>query len=463
MDSRSAPVRERTDRCPGVLRLHEAADGWMARVRLPGGRVDARGLRAVADVASWGNGLVELTSRASLQIRGLDAAGGERVAARLAEGGLLPSVAHDRVRNVLASPLAGRAPGALAGVDELVVALDLQLCADERLAGLPARFLFAVDDGAAMVGWERADVALVAEAAAQPQLPSPAGDDPCLAEAAVAFRLWLAGARTTLWCFAPDAPRLALDAARAFHALLGDRGEAARRRAETDAPARLAGAFGDGAWRVADLHDGPARIARALGGALQSRADVAAPSLASELAVALSAAAPRVAPLAPAIGVLEQVDGLRALTVLPPLGRLGRDGVARLAELTGEVRLSTGRTLTIVDLRPEEVGPLQGELSALGLVTSDSSGWHGLSACAGLGACGRALVDVRAAAAARSAVRGADAAAEHWSACERGCGRPAGVPVSVVASEDGLRVETPAGATRVGGVAEAIAFLEATA
>src|ERR1700712_2724745 len=70
MDSRSATVRERTDRCPGVLRLHEAADGWMARVRLPGGRVDARGLRAVADVASWGNGLVELTSRGRPQIRG---------------------------------------------------------------------------------------------------------------------------------------------------------------------------------------------------------------------------------------------------------------------------------------------------------------------------------------------------------------------------------------------------------
>jgi sulfite reductase beta subunit-like hemoprotein len=466
MDSRSAPVRERTDRCPGVLRLHEAADGWMARVRLPGGRVDARGLRAVADVASWGNGLVELTSRASLQIRGLDVAAGERVAERLAAGGLLPSGAHDRVRNVLASPLAGRVSGSLASVDDLVLALDRKLCADDPLAALPGRFLLAVDDGAGTVAWDRADVALVPEPAApRPAVSRP--DDPGPAEPAVAFRLWLAGARTTLWAFAPDAPRLALDAARAFLGLLGDAGEAAWPIADArDAPARgtdATGTVGEAAWRVADLPDGPARIARALGGALQSRADVAPPSLASELAVALTAAAPRVAPLAPAIGVLEQADGLCALTVLPPLGRLDRSAVARLAELAGEIRLSTARTLTIPDLSPREVGPLERELSALGLVTAAGSGWHGLSACAGLGACGRARVDVRGAAAARSAVRGADAPAEHWSACERGCGRPAGVPLSVVAGGDGLRVETPAGGSRVAGVADALAFLEARA
>ena len=443
MDSRSAPVRERTDRCPGVLRMHEAADGWMARVRLPGGRVDARGLRAVADVASWGNGLVELTSRASLQLRGLDAGAGGRVGSRLGEGGLLPSPAHDRVRNVLASPLAGRSPGSLAPIDELVLALDRGLCADAALASLPGRFLLAIDDGAGTVAWDRADVALVAEAAARPGISAPDGDDGGPAEPAVAFRLWLAGSRTTLWSFAPDAPRLALDAARAFLALLG--------------------AVQERAWRVADLPDGPVRIARALGGALQSCADVAPPSLASELFVALADPAPRVGPSVSAIGVLEQADGRRALTVLPPLGRLDRRTVARLADLAGEIRLSTARTLTFVDLAPGAVGALERELAALELVTSAGSGWQGLSACAGLGACASALVDVRAAAAARARVRGADAPAEHWAACERGCGRPAGVPVSVAAGEDGVSVETPSGCKRADDVADAIAFLGRTA
>jgi precorrin-3B synthase len=466
MDSRSAPVRERTDRCPGVLRLHEAADGWMARVRLPGGRIDARGLRALADAASWGNGLVELTSRASLQIRGLDVGAGERVAERLAAGGLLPSDAHDRVRNVLASPLAGRISGSLASVDDLVLELDRGLCADAALAALPGRFLLAVDDGEGMIAWDRADVALVAEAAARSGASATDGVDAGPVDPAVAFRLWLAGARTTLWAFAPDAPRLALDAARAFLALLGAVEEGAWPGAgPRDDQAPVAGVPGhadETAWRVADLRDGPARIARALGGALQSRADVVAPSLASELFGALATPAPQAQPLAPAIGVLEQADGRRALTVLPPLGRLDRATVARLADLTGEIRLSTARTLTILDLAPGEVRPLERELSALGLVTSAGSGWHALSACAGLGACASALVDVRAAAVVRAAVRGADAPAEHWSACERGCGRPAGVPLSVVAGEDGLRIETPAGSSRAGDVADALAFLEAT-
>ena len=400
MDPCSAPLRDRTDRCPGVLALHEAADGWMARVRLPGGRVDAAGLDAVDDVASWGNGLIELTSRASLQIRGLDGGASEHVADRLRAGGLLPSIAHDRVRNLLASPVAGRHPRSVAASDGVVTELDRGLRADPALADLPARFLFAVDDGSQTVGVPRADVALVAERH-------------------VGFRLWLAGACTTLSASATDAPGLALDAARAFLEVLRD--------------------GSDGAWRVTDVADGPGRLARRLGGEL-------APD----------------DPLAPCtleVGVLAQNDGRAAVTALPPLGRVDRSTVQRLATLASEVRLSAARTLTIVDVPAGDVVALTGELRSRGLVISHGSGWQGLSACAGLGACTRATADVRTAAAARAGVRSPDAPAEHWSACERGCGRPVDVAISVVASTEGLTVVTPRSANVAGDVPDALTLL----
>ena len=364
MDPGSAPVRERTDRCPGVLRLHEAADGFLARVRLPGGRISSAGLRAVASVAANGNGIVELTSRASLQVRGLTADGGDAAAERLRAGGLLPSVAHDTVRNVLASPVAGRHPASLCATDAIVAALDRGLCDDERLASLPGRFLFAVDDGSGLAEPWRADVALVAE-------PD-------------RFRLWLAGASTTLTATPLGAFALALRAALAFLGLRDEEGEV---------------------WRLQDVADGPASLARRLGGEVIPGTANAGPPL-------------------PA-GTFAQADGLVAVTALPPLGRLDPGALQGLAGLTSEVRLSTARTLTIVDVPGDEAAARTAGLGALGLVTAQDSGWVGLSACAGLGACSRALIDVRAAATARAAQRRAQDPAEHWTACERGCGRPA--------------------------------------
>ena len=420
MDACPAPVRDRADLCPGVLRLHEAADGWLARVRLPGGRIPARGLAAVAEVAGFGNGLVELTSRASLQVRGLPADFGSRAAELLGAGGLLPSVSHERVRNILASPLAGRHARSLCATDAVVDALDRGLCDDPRLAALPGRFLFAVDDGSGLADPRRADVALVAEAPAQAAAESrdprradvarvaeaPECAEPSAGGGSTSFRLWLGGSPTTLRSAPPDAPRLALDAARAFLDL-------------------CRGADG-GAWRIADIEDGPGRVARELA------ADAERSSMSSSERYPLTIRH-------------TQRDGAIAITVLAALGRMDRDVVAALASLVAEVRLSTARTLTVVDVPADDAARLAEQLEALGFVASSASGWHGLSACAGLGACASARVDVRAAAAARALVRGADAPTEHWSACERGCGRPADVAVSVAATADGLRVEAAPG------------------
>jgi sulfite reductase beta subunit-like hemoprotein len=383
------------DACPGVLRLHAAADGHLARVRLPGGRVDAPALDALADAAAWGNDIVELTSRAGLQVRGLPEDGAATLARILAAGGLLPSLTHDRVRNILAAPLAGRGPAALARVDGIVDALDRELCADAALAELPGRFLFAADDGTRALESLRADVELAAE-----------GDG---------LRLFLDGLATSLVVAPAQAPGAALRAAHAFLALQGE--DAGR------------------AWRVRELEGGARRLARELGLEVLDRAEIVGRA---------ERPSERGAGDARRLGVSLQRDGLCAVAALPPLARLDHAQLVRLAELARGLgvgaRVSPWRTLTFVDVPVAAAAALLDDLREIGLTVSSASGWTGLSACAGLGACARARVDVRAAAARRALVRDEASPTEHWSGCERRCGEPPDTGIRVVACEQGLEV-----------------------
>lgn len=115
---------------------------------------------AVAECAeTLGDGAIHLTSRANLQLRAVRDKG-ELVAA-LSGAGLLPKPSHERVRNILASPLSGLS-GGRTDIRPLVAALDRTLCATPELASLPGRFLFAVDDGRGDVAGEGADVAWLA-------------------------------------------------------------------------------------------------------------------------------------------------------------------------------------------------------------------------------------------------------------------------------------------------------------
>ncbi|SER39317.1 cobalamin biosynthesis protein CobG, partial [Microlunatus flavus] len=95
---------------------------------------------------AYGSGLLQLTSRGSVQVRGLPAAVPEPFEDGVARAGFLPSAAHERVRNVVASPLTGLL-GGRADLRPLVAELDRALVAEPRLADLPGRFLFVLDDG----------------------------------------------------------------------------------------------------------------------------------------------------------------------------------------------------------------------------------------------------------------------------------------------------------------------------
>ena len=405
----------RADACPGVLRLHDAADGRLARVRLPGGRLHADALAALARAAALGNDIVELTSRAGLQLRGLHADDERALVALLGEGGLLPSRSHERVRNILAPPLAGRDPAALAPLDALVAQIDRALCADAALAELPGRFLFAVEDGVGALRSVRADVELRArrEAPAAPAAGSRTGSR------AGVFCLHLDGLATSGLVAAAGAHDAALDAARAFLAL--------RRE------------LAPGAWHVRELPGGGARLARELGLTTPAPADGAAGAHDphARARVALAERHRR-------LGLHVQRDGRLAVCAMPPLARLDGAQLLRLSQLASayaaDVRVSPWRTLAFVDLTTRAAPRLARELEDVGLAVRDGSGWDGLSACAGLGACARARTDVRTLARARAAERDASSPSEHWSACERRCGEPSDVVVSHVAAADGTIV-----------------------
>ncbi len=144
--SRSVP-HPAADRCPGLLRAHRAEDGSLVRIRVPGGQTDAATLLALSELAqTYGNVDLQLTSRGNVQLRGIDERRLTSLSDAVGELGLLPSGPHERVRNVVASPLTGL--GDHVDLRDVIVELDQRICANPVLADLPGRFLFALDDGA---------------------------------------------------------------------------------------------------------------------------------------------------------------------------------------------------------------------------------------------------------------------------------------------------------------------------
>lgn len=165
MSGQPTAHRSRRDMCPGVLRPWPAADGALVRLRLIGGRIPGASLTALVQVArTYGDGHVHLTGRANLQLRGLPC-GTDGLAREVVDAieatGLLPSRSHELVRNVMVSPMTGLS-GGRADLRPVAERLDVALCADANLAGLPGRFLFVLDDGRGDLAGRSTDLGLVA-------------------------------------------------------------------------------------------------------------------------------------------------------------------------------------------------------------------------------------------------------------------------------------------------------------
>lgn len=151
--------------CPGILRPMASGDGLIVRVRPHCGAFRLETAAALADLAErLGNGHIDLTRRANLQIRGVTDDDLPKLQIDLAKLALLDSDAEtEAVRNVMVAPLAGLDPGQPFDVRPIALAIDDALTADRRLHALPGKFGLLVDGGGSIsIASERADICLAA-------------------------------------------------------------------------------------------------------------------------------------------------------------------------------------------------------------------------------------------------------------------------------------------------------------
>ncbi|WP_420970557.1 precorrin-3B synthase [Bradyrhizobium sp. B120] len=133
--------------CPGALRPMQSGDGLVVRIRPRGGRLDAVQAAGIADLAGrYGNGLIDLTSRANLQIRGVSDEGYPALIDGLAGLGLLDADSDTEAqRNILVTPFW------TPDDDTPLLAAELERALAGASLDLPTKFGFAIDDGSARV------------------------------------------------------------------------------------------------------------------------------------------------------------------------------------------------------------------------------------------------------------------------------------------------------------------------
>jgi precorrin-3B synthase len=145
----------------------QSGDGLVVRIRPRSGSFSPHELRVLADAAQrFGNGHIDLTRRANLQLRGVSEASLPSLHDVIASLGLLDdSPDGEAVRNVMISPLAGIDPAEVLDVRTTGRELERRLASDKSLWALPSKFGFIVDGGGVLsLAEQRADVRLLAVA-----------------------------------------------------------------------------------------------------------------------------------------------------------------------------------------------------------------------------------------------------------------------------------------------------------
>jgi precorrin-3B synthase len=370
--------------CPGLFTPIETGDGLLVRMR-PRGTISLAAFgRLAAAALEHGNGIVEVTARGAIQVRGLNGGSAPRFAAAVAALGI---EADDGIA-IVTDPLAGVTAHELVDALELAGALRGALT---PVASRLARKISVAIDGGSTLG-----------------LDSVAADIRLRAVTAGSFRLSVDG-----------------DAASATE--LGVVGADNAVEAVTRLLKVVAEAGCD--TRVRDIlrPKGPAHLTSRIADLLIGGASSDVPQRRSE-----------------AIGPCPLRHGAFAYGVGLPFGHAAGDllqALNRAAQCAGACGWRTAqRTLLAIGLARDACGVFAGEAAALDFVVRADDPRRRVIACAGAPACSCGHIAARALAPRIAAVAAALVGARsviHLSGCAKGCAHPAPAALTVVGTADG--------------------------
>lgn len=463
----------RASACPGLLRIVDACDGGLCRIKLPGGVLHAEQARAIGHAAAQhAAGVIEVTNRANLQLRGVRAgheaalidtllqaglgphgATPERAAAFAGSGCAVSSRAGsaDDVRNVLVSPTAGRDPDALIDTTGLTAQLLTLLQTEPRFAALSPKFALLLDGGERLARLDHAHDIWLAAVASDDHADS---DDKN-----VRFAFGLAG------CPPVDD---------ASDASVANPGGSATAPHEDEAPLSTAPQRRRMSAALACV--APSQVPALVNALLHTFLDLAADDAARmrdllaavpldtvlqhaqtytgfPLTRAASLASWRRAPSEASLrlGVHPQRrDGMHYVGAQAPLGRLDAAVLLRVAALAqthgnGTLRMTPWQSVLLPDIAGAATSAVVAELEALGLACDPADVVAHLIACAGSTGCAKSQADTKADAlqlAAHLAAHLTKPAAwqheVHLSGCPRSCAAAHRAPYTLLAAAPGL-------------------------
>ncbi|MEE9404572.1 MAG: NirA family protein [Algisphaera sp.] len=364
----------------GMFNVAPAQEGYMCRLRIPGGLLRGDQLAQLADATdTFAGGYAHLTTRGNLQVREIAPVNFIKWLERLYEMGLTSKGSGaDSVRNITLSPSAGFDPKELWDFRQEAKDTHQLILNSRDLHGLPRKFNISFDGGGLMsCVSDTNDIAYLAT-----QVNQDADVEPEF-QGQVVCQVLLGGitghqdfAQGSGWFLKPVDTVAASGAMLRVFAEHGDRTNRKKARLKY----------------VLDAHGMDWFIERA-----QEKLNEEAGRLNCEPAqffrVPQAACAPRVVMDRQAhMGVHPQRDGKFHVGVLLPVGRMTPDqmrGIAQLSQRYGgnDLRLTVWQNLLIPHVAQENVDAVVAGVDALGLSTSASSFHAGAVACTGKWAC----------------------------------------------------------------------------